>query len=187
VYLLLALLLVAIGVVVAMIIVVTKGDDSTGVDAGTTPVGEAPAPTSPADPQAATKAAVLDAYRQSSEAFLAVGMDPNGKPEDPRLKEHATGPALLAAQRSIFGLRNNGKVYQGTVEFHPVVVELGPSTATVQDCSIDRTATVVLATGEVTSPPGSEGGLATAHLRLEDGVWKVYEFKDEKRPCEPGG
>ena len=57
--------------------------------------------------------------------------------------------------------------------------------APLTDCGIDRTATVEVATGKVLSPPGTEGGLATVKLRRESGVWKVYEFKDEKRPCVP--
>ena len=36
------------------------------------------------------------------------------------------------------------------------------------------------------SPPGTEGHAATAKLRLDaSGVWKQYEFKDEKSSCVP--
>ena len=55
-------------------------------------------------------------------------------------------------------MRKDGEVFTGAIEYHPTVVELGIGTATVADSSIDRTATLEIATGRVLSPPGTEGG-----------------------------
>jgi hypothetical protein len=146
----------------------------------------APSPTS-ANPQAATKAEILAAYRQSFDAFVAVASDPNGKPTDPRLEEHTIGNALLAGQVAIDRLRKAGHVYQGSIELHPVVVELTGDTAVVEDCSIDRLGVVNAATGEVVTPIDTEpsGGLARATYKLINGVWMQNGFKDLKQPCVP--
>ena len=150
-----------------------------------------PSPTMPTtvDPQAATKAAILDAYRQSYDAVIAVGSDPNGQPTDPRLEQHAIGNALLASQASIDRLRKAGHVLQGTIELHPEVVELTVDSAVVEDCSVDRLSIVNAATGEVVTPadPSPEGGRARATYKLLNGVWMQNSFRDLKQPCVPTG
>ncbi len=179
-------MVVAVGFAILLIgaaVFVMTRDRGESPPATTTPT--TPLTTAAPDPEAAAKAEVIEAYTRSFDAFVAVASDPAGLPEDPRLTEHSTGHAHFAATASIFRLRKDGQVFTGAVEYHPTVVELGVATATVSDCGIDRTATVELATGRVLSPPGTEGGLATVKLRRESGVWKVYEFKDEKRTCVP--
>lgn len=173
------IVLVVLIAVVAIGLLLRSGKDAT-------PPNPMP-PSTTADPQAAVKAAVLDAYRQSFDAFVAVASDPAGKPDDPRLEQHKVGNALLAAQATILRLRRDGHVYRGSVEVHPTIVELGLDTATVQDCGIDRTSTIDLRTGQVVSPPGTEGSAATATFRLIEGIWKQNEFKDERRRCVPPG
>jgi len=171
--------------VVAVAVLLWRGGTS-GEKATTAPTTMAVPATAAPDPAAVAQAAVLDAYRKSFAEFVAVASDRNAGPDDPRLAGHTTGDALIASQAGILDLRVSGKVFTGDVETHPTVVELGGGLATVADCGVDRTATVELATGKVLSPPGSEGGAATAKLRVDaEGVWKVYDFKDERRPCVP--
>ena len=131
------LAIVLIGVAVYL---VTRDDAKSDLAATTPTTATAPTTVTP-DPEAVAKAEVIDAYTKSSEAFVAVASDPAGLPEDPRLKEHSTGNAHFAATASIFRMRKDGEVFTGAVEYHPTVVELGIGTATVADCSIDRTAT----------------------------------------------
>lgn len=135
----------------------------------------------------AIKAAILDAYRQSFNAVIAVGSDPNGKPSDPRLEEHTVGNALLASQVSIDRLRKAGHVLQGSIELHPVVVELTADTAVVEACDIDRVGVVNATTGEVVTPVDAQptGGLARATYKLLNGAWMQNGFKDLKQPCVP--
>ena len=173
------MVLIVLIAAVAVGLLLRAGNDST-------PPAPLP-PSTTVHPQAAAKAAVLDAYRESFEAFVTVASDPAGEPDDARLEQHKVGNALLAAQATILRLRRDGQVYRGSVEVHPAVVELGPDTATVQDCGIDRTSTIDLRTGQIVSPPGTEGSAATATFRLIEGVWKQNEFKDEKRRCVPPG
>ena len=182
----LAVLIVAAGAVVAVNL--TSDTNSVNTTAGQ-PQASAPAPTAPttpADPQAATKAAILDAYRQSYDAFVGVGRDPNGSPDDPRLSQHKTGNALLASQISIQRFRNAGHVYVGCVQVHPTVVELTANTAVVADCAIGDLAVVEVATGRVVRPAGPPTGQAAiATYRLINGKWMQNTFTDEKRSCVP--
>ena len=166
-------------------------DDEPSSNGPLTTATTAPGATTPTtfDPQAATKAAILDAYRQSYDAVIAVGSDPNGQPTDARLEQHAIGNALLASQASIDRLRKAGHVLQGTIELHPEVVELTADSAVVEDCSVDRLSIVNGATGEVVTPadPSPEGGRARATYRLLNGVWMQNSFRDLKQPCVPTG
>lgn len=149
----------------------------------------APQPTTPTtvDPLAATEAAVLDAYRQSHDAVIAVASDPNGLPTDPRLEQHKIGNALLAAQVSIDRLRKAGHVVQGTMEAHPVVVDASGEEAVVEDCGIDRLSVVEVSTGKVVTPadPAPKGVLARATYKRINGVWMQNSFKDLKQECVP--
>jgi hypothetical protein len=143
------------------------------------------APTTAVDPQAATKSAILDAYRQSYDAVVAVASDPAGSPDDPRLSQHKIGSALLGAQVGIAQLRKAGHVGRGTVEVHPVVIELTADSAVVTDCALDGAYEVDVRTGVVVTPPGPPdvGSASTATFRLINGVWMENTFKDEKRSC----
>ena len=186
------LLIVLTGLIVAAgaVVAVNLTSDSDSVNAtARQPQVTAPAPTTPtvpADPLAATKAAIVDAYRQSFDAFVALGSDPNGSPDDPRLSEHKTGTALRASQITIQRLRNAGHVYVGRVEVHPTVVELTADTAVVADCGVGDLAVVEAATGRVIKPAGPPvGAAATATYRLINGKWMQNNFTDEKRSCVP--
>ncbi|MDQ1537048.1 MAG: hypothetical protein QOE58_1441 [Actinomycetota bacterium] len=181
-------IVMAVGLVIVLIalgVFLLTRDDSKSELAATTPTTATVPTTAAPDPEAAAKAEIIEAYTRSFQAFVAVASDPNGVPEDPRMTAHSTGNAHLAETATIFRLRRDGQVYTGSVEVHATVVELGIGTAIVSDCGIDRTATVDAKTGEVLSPPGTDGHAATAKLRRESGVWKVYEFNDEKRSCAP--
>jgi hypothetical protein len=181
-------IVVAVGLVIVVIglalFLLTRDDSKSELATKTLTTAAAPTTAVP-DLEAVAKAEVLDAYRRKVDAFVAVASDPAGLPEDPRMTEHSTGNAHFAETASIFRMRKDGEVFTGAVESHPTVAEMGVGTATVSDCGIDRTATIDIKTGKVLSPPGTEGRLATAKLRRESGVWKVYEFKDEKRSCVP--
>jgi len=175
--------LAAIGVLVAI------SDDEPTSTAPLATGTSAPALTTPStiDPQAAVKAEILAAYRQAFDAFIAVASEPNGQPTDPRLEEHTIGNALLASQASIDRLRKAGQVVRGTIEVHPVVVELTTDTAVVEDCGIDRLGVLNAATGEVVTPIDDppKAGSARATYRLINGVWMQDGFKDLKQACVP--
>lgn len=181
------LVLVVVGLAAAVFVLIASGDDpvpDAPLGGGSPPVQ--PPPAAEVDPGAAAKAEILDAYRQSYDAVVAVGSDPKGQPDDPRLEQHKGGHALLATQLSIRRLRTEGHVLAGNVEVHPEVVELTEDTAVVEDCGIDVTSVVVQHSGEVIVPAGPPaGGLATATYRLIDGVWIQDSFTDEKRSCVP--
>lgn len=147
--------------------------------------GETSIPTTTLDPEEATKAEIVEAYRQSWDAFIAVGSDPEGQLDDPRLSERMRGSALAAAQLSIRKWRADGHVLDSIrLEVNPRVVELGPDTAVLEDCLIDVSGLVDEDTGQVIEPPGPpELALATVTYELVNGKWMQNSFTDEERPC----
>ena len=152
----------------------------------TAPTSVATPPTLPPDPQAATKAAVIAAHTQSFKGFIEVGRRTPANPDDPRLSEHTSGSALIAARRAILDNNAKGLVYVGDAELHPTVTDLTADSATVLECAMDRTALVQAKTGTTVVDAGpNQGAASTSKLRLEAGVWKVTDFKDEKRSCVP--
>ncbi len=185
---LVVLVLLCLAAAAVVVVNLTRGDSSAATKANGNPTGPPPgsAPTTVFDPQAAAKAAIVDAYRQSFEAVVAVASEPNGSPDDPRLSQHKIGNALLGAQASITRLRKAGQVDRGTVQVHPAVTELTADTAAVQDCSADMAYVVDVRTGEVVTPAGPPGvgSASTATFKLINGVWMENTFKDEKRSCE---
>jgi hypothetical protein len=179
----LAVVLVAVVVIVAVNLRSDNGPDDTA--SRTPPSAQSTTPTT-LDPQAEVRAAVIDAYTQSYLALIIVGKDASPDLNDPRLSEHTTGTALVAEQRALADQESKGLILFGEAELHPTVVELGPDTATVVDCSIDTTGLADAKTGAIVQDGGDgHGGATTAQLSLEGGVWKVIHFKDEKRPCVP--
>jgi hypothetical protein len=179
------MVLLAVGVGAVVFLVTTAGEDtqpelSTG-PAPTSTVGS----TTTVDPEAAIKAEIITAYRQSWDAFIAVGSDPNGRADDPRLSERKKGTALAASQLVIRKWRADGHVLESSrLELNPTVVELGPDTAVVEDCLIDVSGLVDQDSGEVIEAPGPpELAMATVNYELVNGVWMQNSFTDEGRPC----
>jgi hypothetical protein len=180
------LVLLAVGVAALVYLVVTAGDDDVpGQSVGMPATSTTPPPPTTLDPEAATKAEIEDAYRQSWNAFVAVASDPNGQLEDPRLMRHTKGPALAAAQLAVRKYRAEGHVLRiDRLELHPRVVALGPDTARVEDCNIDVSALVDQDTGEVVVPAGPpEATMVIADFELVDGRWMQSTFTDTKQPC----
>ena len=187
VILLLAALVTAISLV-AGAIVFTRGDAAEEVPLGepVTSAGTAPAaaPTT-LDPQAATKAEVIAAYRAAFDDQLAVGRDPKATADDDRLRAHHTGDALATIQLSLVKFKSADKVYIGDLKLSPKVVELSGDTATVQDCLDDATGAADANTGEVVEPATRVVTTVTAKMKKVGEVWKMANYRDEKTPCVP--
>jgi hypothetical protein len=182
--------LAVIGVGAVVFLVANAGNEAPPAELATTPSGlPTTGPTTTLDPDAATKAEIIEAYRQSWDAFVAVASDPNGDPEDPRLEKHTVGNALLASQLTLRKWRDDGHVLEVTaLDLNPAVVELGPETAVLEDCLIDVSALVDNGSGEIVEPAGPPAAeLARATFRLIDGVWMQNGFKDAQGSCAPPG
>jgi hypothetical protein len=181
-------LLLIVGAGVVVFLVVAGGEESLPNVPVTSPSAPtASGPSTTLDPEAATKAEIEAAYRQASDAFVAVASDPNATVEDPRLDEHLKGTALAAAKLSVRKLRADGDVLQVTrLELNPRVVELGPDSAVVEDCAVDVSAIVDRDTGEVVVPAGPpEPKLMVATYERVDRVWMQDSFKDTQQSCVP--
>ena len=180
--------LVATAALVAGAIVFTRQDSAEeqvplggpATSAVTAPAG---APTT-VDPQAAIKAEVIAAYRAGWEEHLAVGRDPNATADDDRLRAHHTGDNLATLQLAMVKFKSADKVYVGEVKLNPTVVELGPDTATIQDCVDDATGAADATTGEIVEPPRRVIKTATVKMKLVGGVWKQANYRSvEGPPC----
>jgi hypothetical protein len=103
-----------IGLAAIGFLVVNLGDDPPPSELSTPSAPPSTGPTTTVDPQVATKSEIVDAYRQSYEAFVAVGSDTTGQFDDPSLSRRMKGTALAAAQLSIRKWRADGHVLQVT-------------------------------------------------------------------------
>ena len=132
----LVIVLGLLAAVAGVVVVVNLTRDSGAVSTAPTPTVT---PSLPPDPQAATKAAVIDAYTQSFKALIVVGGQSSASPDDPRLSDHTSGPALMAKQRAITDNKARGVVIVGDAELHPTIIDLTVDSATVLECALDRT------------------------------------------------
>lgn len=128
-----------------------------------------------------SEAAVLDGYRGYWGAYLKAA-DPMN-PEDPALKDHATGPALEAVVKSFVALKSAGKVIRGQFDLAPRFVSADGSTATVRDCYGDDTGVYDAATGKREDTPTGQRHLVTATLHLDGATWKMERLADEGLGC----
>lgn len=178
-----------IGLAAIGFLVADLGDDPPPSELSTPSAPPSTGPTTTVDPQVATKSEIVDAYRQSYEAFVAVASDPTGQFDDPRLTDHKKGTALAASQLAIRRLRADGQVLNlDQLEMNPVVVELGPDRAEVEDCGVDVSGIVDQDTGEVIEAAGPpEPKLVTATFELFEGVWMQTSLTDTESPCVPSG
>ncbi len=179
------MVLLTVGVAAVVFLVATDGEDSQpALSTNPTPVSTVGVTTT-VDPEAAIKAEIITAYRGSFEATVAVASDPAAQFDDPRLSERKSGTSLAAAQLAIQKLRADGDVLEVTrLELNPMVVELGPNTAVVEDCNIDVSAVVDQRTGDIVKPAGpAQPVLNVAEYELIEGMWMQTSFKAEEREC----
>jgi hypothetical protein len=123
------------------------------------------------DPQAAQKSAVLAAWREYWTVYLDMGT--KGTPFDPRLKDVATGKALNNSIAALDYRSRSGQVYRGTYDLNPTLVSLTGDSASVRDCSFDRTDIFNTRTSQVVQKADPNRSLETGTLTFDGGRWKV--------------
>ena len=115
------------------------------------------------------------------------GRHRGGRPARPRdspdLAARVTGDALTNFRNFLAQNASEGVAVRGTYEFDPVVVSLSGDTATVEDCGLDQTQLVVMATGEVVEPFDQERDGIVAELVREGETWKVTTVRDDPQVC----
>lgn len=148
-------------------------------DAG--PTSTTVATTTTSSSSASAEAAVLGGYRGYRSAYLQAA-DPMN-PEDPQLRQYATGPALETVVKAFVALKSAGKVIRGQFDLAPRVVTVDGETASVRDCYGDNTGVYDAATGARDDKPSGQRHLVTATMRLDGGAWKVERLADEGLGC----
>ena len=148
-----------------------------------------PRPSTTASPSA-VDAAILQAYRAASAAFVAAVMIPD--PAYPALSATTTDPLLTEIRQTLVYDKGTGIVGRGSVQLlHPHVVSIIASTAVVQDCVYSALISVYAATGQpVPNQPGGtrpEYDAVRATLVLTaDGSWKVSDHVVTAGSCPSG-
>jgi hypothetical protein len=141
-------------------------------------------PTSPTttphvDPSAATREAVIAAYKGMWSDYQQDLATANW--QNPLSVKHATGKALLVLENTLALDGHHGWIGKGTPELEPIIKTLTDhgtsSTAEIVDCAdLTHFLLYVASTGALQdSTPGGRH-LIDATLIVEDGVWKVSTF-----------
>ncbi|GIH99200.1 hypothetical protein Pta02_12090 [Planobispora takensis] len=135
--------------------------------------------TTPVDPQASVKQAVLTAYRGMWQEFVSAARTADWKASE--LGEYATGDALVVLRHGLWLAHEKEQIVKGEPILRPEVTSLTPATkptkAQVTDC-VDDTGFLV----HTRSGKRADGGAATgrhrttADLALRKGSWYVTTF-----------
>ncbi len=159
--------------VVAAVMLSGCQGEGKSVSPGTTSSASASATSSTqTDSRAAAEQAVLSSYRAFWDDVVEAGRRADW--QSPRLAQHAAGQALQEVRDHYKALRAAGMVDLGAVELHPKVVDLGASTATVNDCvDVSRFLRHDAKTLEPRETPDLRPDAGVATLTLMDGTWKV--------------
>ena len=135
-------------------------------------------------------AAIINAYEQGQEAVEAAAAVPN--PNYPALATWLTGSALAQARSTPQTLAEQGEIYTGSQQFHPMVISVSATTATVSDC-LYSTIVVVYQTNHQ-PVPGQPGGTQpewdqvtmTMTLANPPGTWQQsFGTEDFGSSCRP--
>ncbi|MFI1169177.1 hypothetical protein ACH4UM_37860 [Streptomyces sp. NPDC020801] len=168
------------------------GSSSDGKDkgSGSAPVASTPAPTtSSADPQAAERQAVLDAYsnywKEQAKAYKT------GTIEGTDLKKYAVGDAVARVESDLMTMKQNGVIADGAPRSAARVTDLDlqsqPAKATLSDClDISTWKRLYRSTGkEVPAPQGRINRYLTVAKAEKWGKqWKILSATPEQKACQ---
>jgi hypothetical protein len=138
----------------------------------------------------ALDAAILQAYRAESAAFVAAVQIPD--PTYPALAATTTDPLLMRIRQGLVYDKGEGIVGRGTVQLlHPHVVSASASTAIVQDCVYSALILVYAATGQpVPNQPGGTkpeyDGIRSTLTLAAGGLWQVSDQSGMLGSCPAG-
>ncbi|MFJ5035641.1 hypothetical protein ACIQB5_48360 [Streptomyces sp. NPDC088560] len=167
-----------------------SSSDGGGKGNAATPTTSTPAPSpSSADPQAAEKQAVLDAYghywKEQAEAYKS------GTIEGTDLKKYAVGDALARVQSDLMTMKENGVIAAGAPRSDAIVTTLDlqsqPPKATLSDClDISSWKRLYRKTGkEVPTPQGRINRYMTVVEAEKWGSqWKILSATPQQRACQ---
>jgi hypothetical protein len=180
------MVLVALALVLGGLVAACGDDGGEEADSATSSTSiESSTTSTTADPEAAERQTVIDAYLAADEAAVAASAPPAPNPDDPDLLATHTGPMLEQRQEVFLGLRANGWAIRYPensryrVEVESVRFERA-DVAILDICAVDDGERVVVETGEVLSS-GVGTVQATAAMQRVDGVWKLAERREENR------
>jgi hypothetical protein len=157
-----------------------------GCGSGSTASTARPGTGTTADPQAATKTAVVAAWLSGQQSLAAAERDPRGA-YSPVLTNYFVDPALQEIRRTLVADEHAGDIVRGSVTFgNPRVVTLLGNQAIVSSC-LDGTGILVHAdTGQPTAgPSGHPGptGIRSTMLEASPGVWKTSNSTTRDGSC----
>jgi hypothetical protein len=127
---------------------------------------------------------VIRDYQTGTAALSAAGNPPN--PNHPDVLRYWTGDALTFIQSRIGQLQANNVGAENTIETHPVVRSISADTAVIDDCFVDHTQLIDLATNQPVGDPGTTTQNAEVHMQRGPDVWQISVRTVREEPCTPG-
>jgi hypothetical protein len=155
------------------------------------PGGSSPTPKpSTTSSPSAVDAAVLQAYRAESAAFVAAVQIPD--PAYAALAATATDPLLTQVRQSLVYDKGMGIIGRGDVTLeHPHVISLSDSSAVIEDCVYSALVLVYASSGQpVPGQPGGTrpeyDGVKSTVVLTTGGIWKVSNQAVTTGSCPVG-
>ncbi len=153
-----------------------------GQQGGTPPPTAHPSAPPTAPDQLPGSDAVLAAYRAGWAAFITAA-----KQRDPSLAALSAtmvDPLLQAIHGDLIQEQYQGSVLEGDIELNPRVVSITNDTATVMDCTYDRSEYVYVSNQSPVPPvtPPHQAGIRST-LKKVNGVWKVSDQAKDAQAC----
>jgi hypothetical protein len=173
-----------VAVVVAVVVACSTSSRSAPLDAASTspPAPPQSATTTTLDP---TATAVLAAYRDDENVYLAVAGHYPIMASDPRLAQVMTGTELATVRKNLTLASLHRQYATGTIDLAPVVSSVSGTTATISDCSFDHTRIIDGKTQQTITTGDTARGLQKVTMALEHGTWKISDEQTMGSGCVP--
>ena len=155
------------------------GDDDDEVPVGTTSTTVAPTSstsTTLTNAETDVEALVTERYLAFWDARFDANSAPSADPDDPALKEYATGEQLENVLEETVRNREEGLAFRrpanSVSERRPTIIEIDGDVARIHDCAINDGVVYRVATDEVVDESVATHSVE-ATMRLVDGEWKL--------------
>jgi hypothetical protein len=160
------------------------GVDSTRPTSSTPSSSTTAAPsTTKVDPSAA---AIVVAYRQAEDVYLAVAGHYPIVPLDPRLPQVMTGVELSTVRKNLTLAALAGEYASGPLDLAPVVTAVNGTVAMITDCSFDHSRIINGRTQQTVTTGDTKRALQKVTMMLESGTWKIGDVQTVGSGCVPG-
>jgi hypothetical protein len=165
-----------------LLVVACNGNGDDAADSTTSTARETTTTLAPSTTVSPEDEVIRD-YQAATEALSAAFNPPN--PQHPDLLRYWTGDALAFYQSRINQLQANNVGAENTIETHPVVRSVTGDAAVLDDCIVDSTQLINLATNEPVGDPGNTTQGLDVEMQRGADVWQISVRTAREDPCTP--